>query len=374
MSFIKVLDIFYNSICNEIDAEENFLKRIDKKLDFVPVRVVKTIKYIDKFNINKFVYSLFCIVLFFLFPIYFLLKIKLNFKNKYLFNNKKTNIVLIADNRIESLYKKIDVLDNSKVAFININQPNKDYYIDINSFVSLKIIIKSYIYSIISLFYITFRLNRKTDFLQVYVAYDWFKTYFILKEKVTFADNIYFSNHYDRWSTMFDFLFEKNNLVLIQHGILPANLILTYKLKNLNTIYCFDEKSKNIFLKLFECSQTNFKNINLKLNLVPIKSNKRTILIIGQPHSIEKEIEIIELIKDLYSVYVKPHPLHDNSRYKINEVELILNKDFFPKVDIALTYESTLGLEYEISGINVLWWKDMTNQQIVDEITRNLKQ
>lgn len=44
MLFIKVLDIFYNSICNEIDAEEHFLKRIDRKLDFVPVRVVKTIK------------------------------------------------------------------------------------------------------------------------------------------------------------------------------------------------------------------------------------------------------------------------------------------------------------------------------------------
>lgn len=373
MSFIKVLDIFYNSICNEIDAEENFLKRIDKKLDFVPVRVVKTIKYIDKFNINKFFYGLLCILSFFLFPIYFLLKIKLNFKNKYLFNNKKTNIVLIADNRIESLYKKIDVLDNSKVAFININQPNKDYYIDINSFVSFGKIIKSYIYSIASLFYIIFRLNRKTDFLQVYVAYDWFKTYFVLKEIVTCADNIYFSNHYDRWSTMFDFLFKENNLVLIQHGILPDNLTLTYKLKNLNTIYCFDENSKNIFLKLFECTRTNFKTINLKLNLIPVECDKKTILIIGQPHSIEREIEIIELIRNLCFVYVKPHPLYDNFKYKTDGVELILDKNFFPKVDMALTYESTLGLEYEISGVNVIWWKEMTNQQIVDKIVKNLK-
>lgn len=373
MLFIKVLDIFYNSICNEIDAEEDFLKRIDRKLDFVPVRVVKTIKYIDKFHINKFIYSLFCIILFFLFPIYFLLKIKLNFKSKYFFNNKKTNIVLVADNRIESLYKKIDVLDNSKVTFININQPNRDYYVDINSFVSLKIIIKAYIYSIISLFFIIFRLNRKTDFLQVYVAYEWFKTYFTLEELVSYSDNIYFSNHYDRWSTMFDFLFEKNNLVLIQHGILPDDLTLTYKLKNLNTIYYFDEKSKNTFSKLFECTKTNFKTINLKLNLIPIESDKKTILIIGQPHSIEKEIEIIESIKNLYSIYVKPHPLHDNSKYKIKGVELILDKDFFPKVDIALTYESTLGFEYEISGVTVLWWKEMTNQEIVEEIIKNLK-
>ncbi len=373
MSFIKVLDIFYSSICNEIDTEENFLKRIDKKLDFVPVRVVKTLKYIDKYHINKLIYGLFCIVLFFLFPIYFLSKIKFNFKNKYWFNNKKINMVLVADNRIESLYKKIDVLDNLKVIFININQINRDYYIDVNSFVGLKIIIKSYIYSIVSLFYIVFRLKRKTDLPQIYVAFDWFKTYFALKEIVSYADNIYFSNHYDRWSTMFDFLFKDNNLVLIQHGILPDNLSLTYKLKNLKTIYCFDEKSKNIFKKLFECSITNFKTIDLKLNLTYVRSLKKTILIIGQPHSMEREIQIIELLKEIYSVYIKPHPLYDNSKYKIDGTELVLDSDFFPKVDMALTYESTLGLEYEISGVNVIWWKEMTNQQIVDEIVKNLK-
>lgn len=373
MSFIKVLDIFYNSICNEIDAEEDFLKRMDKKLAFTPVRAVKSIRYIDKFHINKFFYGLLCVLLFFLFPLYFLFKIKLNFKSKYLLDNKKINIVLVSDNRIESLYKKVDVINDSKMVFININQINKDYYIDINSLVGLEKIIKSYIYSIASLFYIIFRLNRKTDFLQVYVAYDWFKTYFVLKEIVTCADNIYFSNHYDRWSTMFDFLFKENNLVLIQHGILPDNLTLTYKLKNLNTIYCFDEKSINIFLKLFECTRTNFKTIHLKLNLTPVECDKKTILIIGQPHSVGREIEIIELIRNLCFVYVKPHPLYDNSRYKTDGVELILDKSFFPKVDMALTYESTLGLEYETSGVHVIWWKEMTNQQIVDEIVKNLK-
>ncbi|MFX4281035.1 hypothetical protein ACOL3J_02005 [Aliarcobacter butzleri] len=372
MSFIKVLDIFYNSICNEIDTDENVLKRIDKKLDFIPVRHLKSIRYIDKFHINKFIYSFFCIISFFLFPIYFLFKIRFNFKSKYLFHNKKINMVLVADNRIESLYKNIDVVNNSEIVFININQPNKDHYIDINSFVSLEKIIKSYIYSIVSLFYIIFKLNRKTDFLQVYVAYDWFKTYFVLEELVNYSNNVYFSNHYDRWSTMFDFLFKKNNLVLIQHGILPNDLTLTYKLKNLNTIYYLDEKSKKIFLQLFECTRTNFKTINLKLNLTPVECDKKTILIIGQPHSMEKELEIINLIKDKYLVYVKPHPLYDYSKYKVSNIELILDKDFFPKVDIALSYESTLGLEYEISGINVLWWKELSFVEIINEINKRL--
>jgi len=373
MSFSKALDMFYCAICNEIAAEEDFLKRIDKKLDFVPVRVVKSIKYIDKFRINKFSYSLLCMISLFVFPIYFLFKIRFSFKDQSSFDTKEQNIILVADNRIESLYKKIEKQSDSKMVFININQPSKDYYMDIKYFTSFGDIVKSYCYSIASLFYILFRLQRKTDFLQIYVAYDWFKTYFVLKRIVKSRDNIYFSNHYDRWSTMFDFLFKENNLVLIQHGILPDDLVLSYKLKNLKTIYYFDEKSKKIFSELFECNNTSFKTINLKLELTSVVSDKKTILIIGQPHTMEREVQVIGLIKELYSVYVKPHPLYDNSRYKISGVELILDRDFFPKVDIALTYESTLGFEYEISGVNVLWWKEMTNNQIVDEIVKNLK-
>ncbi len=370
MSLLKVLDIFYNSICNEVDAEENFLKRTNSNLNFVPVRVVKTLKYIDKFHINKFFYGLMNITCFLIFPIFFLFKIRFNFENNYSFNNEIKNIVLVADNRIESLYKKIDISNNLKTIFLNINQPTKNYYIDINSFINFKKTMKAYAYSIFSLFYTIVRLKKKTDFLQVYVAYNWFKTYFALENIVTSVDNVYFSNHYDRWSTMFDFLFEGKKINFIQHGILPDDLILTYKLKNLKTIYCFDEKSKKIFSKLFECKKTQFKFINLKLELRSIKSDKKTVLIIGQPHSIERELEIIELIKKKYLVYIKPHPLYDNSQYKVDEVKLILDKDFFPKVDIALTYESTLGLEYEISGVNVLWWKGMTNKQIMDQVLK----
>lgn len=40
-------------------------------------------------------------------------------------------MVLVADNRIESLYKKIDV-------FININQPNKDHYILLGNLIFIR--------------------------------------------------------------------------------------------------------------------------------------------------------------------------------------------------------------------------------------------
>lgn len=370
MLCFKTLNIFYKSICNEIDAEENFLYRINRNLNFVPVRVIKTLKYIDKFRINNFFYSLICIFLFLLFPIYFLFKIRLKINKTFFFGNVKKNLVLVADNRIESLYKKINLLDKESTTFLNINQKNKLNYVKLNNLISYKVFIKSYIYSVISLFYVLSRLSKKSNILQLYVAYDWFKTYFALEKLVPYSENIFFSNHYDRWSTMFDNLFGSKNLILIQHGVLPEDLFLSYKLKNLKTIYCFNNKSKKKFSKLFECDNTIFKTFNLRLNLTPVYSNKKTVLIIGQPHSVEREIEIIDKLKKTYTVYVKPHPLYNNSKYDIKGVELISDKEFFPKVDIALNYESTLGVEYEASGVKLLWFKEMSNQQILEKITK----
>jgi len=33
-------------------------------------------------------------------------------------------------------------------------------------------------------------------------------------------------------------------------------------------------------------------------------------------------------------------------------------------VDVALCYESTLGVEYEASGVEVVWWKGMEENAI----------
>ena len=36
----------------------------------------------------------------------------------------------------------------------------------------------------------------------------------------------------------------------------------------------------------------------------------------------------------------------------------------FPHVDVALCFESTLGVEYEASGVKVIWWKGMDMDSI----------
>lgn len=294
------------------------------------------------------------------------------FKNLEISNNNQDikvneNLILVANGRVDYLYNKLN--KNEEVTYLNINQNSKVNYISYKKFLKLSDYFLVYIFSLISIFYLLY----KTDILQAYVAYDWFLVYISLKRLNQNTKKVYFANHYDRWAVMFDQLFENKKVILIQHGILPDDLQLDYKLKNINTIYYYDDKSKILFKKIFNLNSINFEKLILSLNLSNIKSTKKTILIIGQPHSIDIEIDIIIELKNKYEIYVKPHPLFSREKYKsIKDIKIIEDRNFYPRVDLALCYESTLGLEYEMSGIIVLWFKNMNTDSIIKNIEEKL--
>jgi hypothetical protein len=371
----KMFDIFYDAICDEISVENDLLKRLDKSnFRFTPLRGLKTISLIEKYKINLFVYSVICVIFVFVSPVYFLIKllkkiaIKKDNKNEIV----EENLILVANGRVDYLYNKLN--KSEKVTYININQNNKANYISYKKYLKLSDYFLAYIFSLISIFYLLYKLKNKTDILQAYVAFEWFLVYLSLNRLKKGAKKVYFANHYDRWAVMFDQLFKDKEVVLIQHGILPDNLQLDYKLENINTIYYYDDKSKILFKKMFNLNSINFEKLTLSLILSDIKSNKKTILIIGQPHSIDIEIDIISELKNKYEIYVKPHPLFSREKYKsIKDINIIEDRNFYPRVDLALCYESTLGLEYEASGVNVLWWKDYDIKSIYDLVKNKLK-
>jgi len=365
----KIFQIFFDAISNEISVEKDILYRLNKThLSFTPIRAIKSIKLIEKYKVNKFIYSCLCILFVILSPLYFFWKLVKTIKFTHKGSSQSiSQVVLVANGRIDYLFKKICIDDN--VTFININQGNKNDYINLNSSLTFKDYIKAYIYSLYSLLFLLFKLKNKTDIMQGYVSYDWFLVFIALYKIRKKVKTVYFANHYDRWSVMFDQLFYDKEIVQMQHGILPNNLNLAYKLKNIDIIYCYNEKSKELFKKIFNLEGTVFKKINLCLKLSDVTSDKKKILIIGQPHSMVKEVEISNILGNMYDVFIKPHPLYSSDIYKsIENAKIINDSKFYPKVDLALCYESTLGLEYEASGINVLWWKNINSSQVVNEI------
>jgi len=125
---------------------------------------------------------------------------------------------------------------------------------------------------------------------------------------------------------------------------------------------------------MFDCTKAQFEKLDISLALVDVNSRKKTVLIIGQPHNMEGEIRIAKTLADDFDVFVKPHPLYDSSEYrKLDHLIVIDDVDFYPKVDLALCYESTLGYEYEASDARVVWWKGVDFNEIILHVKSSLK-
>ncbi|APC97241.1 hypothetical protein [Francisella frigiditurris] len=369
MKYKDMLKAYYYSISNEICLDKEFLNRENTSvLSFTPVRSIKTIALVKKYKINIVTYSFLALVYFVFSPVFFLKSLMKNIiklkKNKN--SNIHDNVVLVANRRVEYLYSKIKESINTDTTFLSINRVGSMHSIPFGFNLNLFDLIKAYMFSIVSMFYILIKLRNKTDIIQTYVAYEWFMTYISLSKIKKDVKNVYFANHYDRWATLFEQLFYDKEVNLIQHGILPNNLSLVYKFKNIDKIYCYNNKSEVLFKKLFNAENIIFERVSLSINLSEIKSRRKTMLIIGQPHCIEREIEIVKKLYNDFMIYIKPHPLYqDSAYYKVKGCEIIKDKNYYPKVDLALSYESTLGMEYEASGITVLWWKELKVDEVV---------
>jgi len=374
----KRLAIFFDAINNEIDIDVDLIKRLGRAdLTFTPLRGLKTLKYIEQYNISSLTYTLLAILFTVLSPLYFIVKM-FQFLPKVggnitIGSDFEEDLILVANGRVEYLYNKVNNIQTGLL--LNVNQFDSNKRHSFYQFLSARDCFSAYFYSVISVILFLFNGNKRHHVLQLYVAYEWFLVYAALSKNKDKFNKVYFANHYDRWAVMFDRIFENSNLVLLQHGILPESLDLRYKLKNLNCIFTLDNASVDIFQRMFFCPNTQFKRLDITLPLAHIKNIKQTVLIIGQPNCIQEEIEIAQRIRDNFDVFVKPHPLYDNTEYrKLKNVIVVTDNKFYPKVNIALCYESTLGVEYEASGIPVLWWKGMSCSDVELQLNSIIKE
>lgn len=363
------LETFFDAINNEIDIDRDLIKRLGRQdLCFTPLRSLKTLKYIDKYNISANAYALFAILFTIFLPVFFLVKMlisipKIGGKDS-LEKGGQEELVLVANGRVEYLFNKSN--EGTEAKFLNINQPRNKIKSHVYQSLGISDLIYAYFYAVSSVVLFLPKLSDKRDVLQFYVAYEWFLVYEGLLKNSEHVSDVYFANHYDRWAVMFDSIYSGKNIVLLQHGTLPDSLDLTYKLKNLKYIYTIDQHSVILFKRMFCCVKTRFKMLDISLVLSDVKSEKRSVLIIGQPHSVAVEVEIAMELSGRYDVFIKPHPLYDDTEYrKLKQVTIVSDREFYPKVDVALCYESTLGVEYQASGVPVVWWKNMGISDIV---------
>lgn len=373
------------AISNEIAIDKDVMKRINAEtLPFTPLRPLKSLHYLRKIP-GKTVFYLFLNASFlFLSPVLFGLQLFSTIKYKYHLDKPSSfdtnaNIILQSNNRTLSLFKNNILSDNNYYLIKFDKSLDCENCLHILQFISTPQILKCYFEAVI---YVIKNIPMINNFnlLQCYVAFDWFVKYYALKA-IPFQDNqdVYFSNHYDRWAVMFDLVLKRQKLNLIQHGVLPPDLHLPYKISHLDFIYTIDKQSQLTFNSLYNLkSNIQFKLLNSTLNLSKTPYEK-SVLIIGQPHSAIREIEIVkELIKNkdnIDMIYIKPHPLYPIDIYRSldsSSIQIIEDSSYFPEVTVALNYESTLGLEYKASGIPVIDIKGQAKCDIILEVKKSL--
>lgn len=214
---------------------------------------------------------------------------------------------------------------------------------------------------------------------QSYTALDWVITFGALTKIA--PSKIITAEHHDRWAVLLDSYCEGVNksggdrieFVLVQHGLefestyekmieLGLSKGLPYKLKNLKVIYVYDFRQLEVFKRFIVCERSFclgllFRFYSYKLPLVETGVNNKTVLIIGNVACEAFHLELYLKLNDIFSFtcFYKPHPVLGSSSNVISAGWIfIVDKDYFPLVDLVVSYPSTLANEYEAAGVKVI--------------------
>lgn len=213
---------------------------------------------------------------------------------------------------------------------------------------------------------------------QSYTALDWVVTFCALS-KIR-PRRIIIADHHDRWAVLVDaYCGERNNsegrieLVLVQHGLEFGNTYermmdlglsggLPYKLKNLSVIYTYNEIQLEVFCRYIISSQfdgvpltSRFYTYSLPISEIDIEGC--SILIVGYARCERFHVELYSKLSRLakFECFYKPHPTLKPSPLVVGAGWVVIDdKDFFPKVDLVVSYPSTLVGEYRCAGITVI--------------------
>jgi hypothetical protein len=230
------------------------------------------------------------------------------------------------------------------------------------------------------------RLNRvtadclpsKSDRLQFYTAMEWSLMWIGLGRMIADVKTIWFANHYDRWCILIDRYPMTADKRLIQHGMLYGDRQIPSRVKTVSTVYVFDAESAAAFRNcVISNPDVQFINTPYRLQLTPVErrsTDERLVLLVGNLLHAEDEDRLIQMCLELNSlvrILVKPHPRLEQSRYRrcVGERVDVIGPATFPDVDVVLSPESTLGSEYESTGVPVIWYTRIPMEDVSGHIS-----
>lgn len=381
---------YLKAIRNEEAIDKSFYQRCDaspSSFGYIPRPLIWLSKYKKNKNSVLF-FSILTKIFLFLGGWLFLFFIEL-IKSWSIFNKidgKKLDfdcIVIAFSERTYDVIKKNEPLitENSVWMYFPWNQkPSEGDYINCYNLISKWDAVKILFGSIFLTYYFLF-IKSGAWVLQFYTMYRWMLVRHALS-KVS-AETYVCTEHFDRWAILLDCALQEKKergmsfrFILFQHGILKQlsedgkgyinhfEFNLPSKLYAVTDVYAYDLES----IRVFKYEIINFSALSkVKFNLVSMGFSlaekdfihkhemNNSILFVGHPICFEQQLEIYKRISGLAIVYYKPHPTIMPSDIMLNVGwEIIKDKACFPKVDLLISYPSTLVIEYQTLGIDAI--------------------
>lgn len=213
------------------------------------------------------------------------------------------------------------------------------------------------------------RRRTRKWLLQSYTALRWF----LVRAAVDkYPRQIVFAEHFDRWAVLADSAaraFKRGlndahgagELVLVQHGLLPPpSLHLYRRLRQVTQLYAYGQDAEQSFRSMLlspNCVRSGLvvDTFTPAIELLgPRHSATIRILFVGYPVCEQFHRNIYQGLKDRMSfqAFYKPHPLVAMSE-AMRDVgwEVVEQATRFPAVELLVSYESTLTIEYQGAGI-----------------------
>lgn len=236
-------------------------------------------------------------------------------------------------------------------------------------------VIKAYLWTCVAIIIANIKTHGKYLYRN-HVCFEYLLTNYFL-HRISSDCSLYFVNHLDRWAVLFNYAPQKEK-ILLQHGIEGPNADWPVKLLNVKKAYVFADSQRERLTKAVLGHIPEFEVMPPTISLTDMQTAKgKNIVIVACENYIfyENEEYIIKRINnENLRIFVKIHPgKNDYQKYVtlqkiVNPNIEIITTPTFPRVNLVVSYYSTLGIEYEAHRIPVLYYDEITLDDIVNRI------
>lgn len=365
------LNTFYSSVANITGSNED---------DYVKKKIHTMLEYkgLNKLNLGFLSFKAFWLSLEIIISVPLLIYqfIVILFKWLFVHHNKpqrKLFVVALSldKNRLADMLKVMPSTAFTTLAVpFKTNKTDFDVIKVING-INLSDIFNSFVSAIATVFIVIKKYGNRDILFRAYSSFSYFLTCCFVENNKKTNRFIYYST-YNRWA--FVFCQKDIDSIFIQHGVIfDRNYI---RVGSATIAYYINEEQRKIFETQLFTSAPVFggyrPHMEFTSNEKLLCNGKINLLIVGVNFYMDKQREIIKSLCNETNIYVKPHP-RDTNIEDYNELAkkygcVVLEKKDYPKVDVVLSYASTLADEYKLVGVRVLRYDLITDMNQIKSL------